>query len=142
MKRLIFCISLICFCTSLINCNETTSSSTYKMSYQEETPTDIFVGEWEQFLDVNGNDLPNSIPHKKIKISKSDMFYLIEEGNMGNYKSFEGENGKYKLDFHLLKSISSTRMFIYDGENKYLQEKFYDPPGNPYYFGGYYKKVR
>lgn len=141
MKKNIFNALLVCFLLLLTNCNEQHRPSSDKVSYQEEIPSDIFAGEWVQFLDVNGNDLQSSSVHKRIRISKSELFYTVEEEKDGVFKPFEGENGKYKIDYHLLNSISSTRIFIYDGTGKYLQEKFYDPPSNPHYFGGYYKKA-
>jgi len=97
MKNKIFLVGLfilisICF----INCSSSLFSS------------DNFIGIWVQTADINTSEIKSNDVPIKLRISKHDIFYLVEVNRDGTFVPYPDKSGKYEIseDKKTLNSIA------------------------------------
>jgi len=59
--------------------------------------SDPFVGEWTQIADLGGQDVPSGTEPITLRISKQDVFYLVETSDSGKYSPYPDKSGRYEL---------------------------------------------
>lgn len=90
--------------------------------------TDHFIGTWVQVTDISTNPLNASATPVILRISKQDLFYLVEcSGDNGRtFKPYPDQSGRYELsnDNKSLNSVAFGNNFtiLYPGDADAIHE--------------------